>query len=89
MQSAGAIPPVSRARIASGATVSTTAGSKVESAVVLLTCPPCLQPLGDDPIDAGLYGRLRLLNRPDLGEHGDAMAVRLLDVGTRIAPEED
>ena len=50
-----------------GATVSTTAGSSVESAAVLLTCPPCLQPMADDPTDTGLYGRLRLLNRPDLG----------------------
>jgi hypothetical protein len=89
VQSAGAIPPVSRARLASGATVSTTAGSRVESAVVLLTCPPCLQPMADDPTDAGLYGRLRLLNRPAWGEHGDAMAMRLLDVATRIGPEED
>jgi hypothetical protein len=27
---------------------------------------------------------LRLLNRPDLEAHGDAMAMRILDVGTRV-----
>ena len=39
------------------------------------------QPLGDDPINASLHGRLRLFNRPDLEAHGDATARRILDVG--------
>jgi hypothetical protein len=45
---------------------------------------PSLQPLGDDPINASLHGRLRLLNRPDLDEHGDATGMCLLDLGTRV-----
>jgi hypothetical protein len=74
VQSAGTIPLVGRARIASGDDRDRRhcldhGGQQDGKHCRTPQVPPCLQPLGDDPLDAGLYGRLRLLNRPDLGEN--------------------
>jgi hypothetical protein len=60
-----------------GATVSTTAGSRVESSVVLLTCPPCLQPLGVDTSDTMIaMAQMRWADQPSATFHrGDAKLV--------------
>jgi hypothetical protein len=52
------------------------------------TCPG-LDALGDHCVDAGRGRRSRLLGGPDLDEDLGAMAVCDVDVGRRVAPEQD
>ena len=51
--------------------------------------PARLNPLGNDGVDARRGGRLRLLNRTDLDKYANPPFVRGLDVGRRIAPEQN